>query len=123
MVTSSVPPSGQRDARLGAVHRIEEIDIEAILRVLSAHREAPAASAAAACPAPLAEQIAEQIAERADILEARGRAIARALLAAGIFAVIALLRRLLAGRVDLAAVVAPALLLVADDVVGGGDLS
>ena len=111
----------QRDARLGAVHRVEEIDVEPILRVLPAHREAPPASAAAHA-APLAEQIAEQIAERADILVARGRAIARALLAAGIFAVIALLRPLLAARVDLAAVVAPALLLIADDVVGGGDL-
>ena len=111
----------QRDARLGAVHRVEKIDVEAILRVLPAHREAPPASASAHAT-PLAEQIAEQIAERADVLIARGRAVARALLAAGIFTVIALLRPLLAARVDLAAVVAPALLLIADDVVGGGDL-
>jgi len=91
------------------------------LRVLSAHREprpaAPSPRRAAAAP----EQIAEQIAELANILEARRRAIARAVIAAGIFAVIALLRLLLARRVDLAAVEAPALLLVADDVVGGGD--
>ena len=82
-----------------------------------------ATAAAAWSTAPLAEQIAEQIAEAANVLEARSRAIARAVLAAGIFAVIALLRPLLAARVDLAAVVAAALLLVADDVVGGGDLS
>ncbi len=114
-------PIGQRKARLGAVHRIEKIDVEAIMRILPAHGEAPPAGASPR-PSPLAEQIAEQIAEGADILEARGRAIARALLAAGIFAVITLLRRFLAGCVDLAAVVAPALLLVADDAVGGRDL-
>src|SRR4029078_5451677 len=87
-----------------------------------AHREAPPSGAAASGPAPLAEQIAEQIAECANVLVARGRAIARALLAAGIFAVVALLPPLLATGVDLAAVVTPALLLVADDVVSGRDL-
>ena len=106
---------------LGAVYRIEEIDLEAILRILPAHGEAPP-SGAAAHPSPLAEQIAEQIAEGADVLVARSRTIARALLTAGIFAIIALLRRLLAGCVDLAAVVAPALLLVLEDVVGRGDV-
>src|SRR4029078_13562013 len=79
-----------------------------------AHREAPPSGAAASGPAPLAEQIAEQIAESVNVLVARGRAIARALNAGGIFAVVALLRPLLAAGVDLAAVVAPALLLVAD---------
>src|SRR6185312_8851582 len=100
----------------------EEVDVEPILCVVPAHREAPPSGAAASGPAPLAEQIAEQIAEGANVLVARGRAIARALIAASIFAVVALLRPLLAAGVDLAAVVAPALLLVADDVVSGGDL-
>ena len=111
---------GKRDALLGAVHRLEEIDLEPILRILPAHGEA--LTAGAARPASPAEQIAEQIGEAAEILVARGRAIARAVLAAGIFAVVALLRPLLPACVDLAGVVAPALLGIAENVVGGGDL-
>ena len=114
-------PVGQGNACLGAIHTVEEFNLEAVLRVLPAQGVAPPAGTPARA-SPLAEQIAEEIAEGADILVARGRAIARALLAAGIFAVVALLRRLLAGGVDLAAVVAAALLLVAEDAIGRRDL-
>ena len=69
------------------------------MRVLPTHGEAASAGAPRS---RLAEQIAEQVAEGADILEARRRAVARALGPTGIFAVIAALRGLLAGGVDLA---------------------
>jgi hypothetical protein len=91
------------------------------LRVLPAHGEAPAAGASARA-SPFAEQIAEEIAELADIFIARGRAVARPFGAAGIFAVVALLRRFLAGRVDLAAIVAAALVRIAENVVGSPGL-
>src|SRR5262249_34702110 len=115
-------PVWQGDARLGAVHRVEEIDFKAILGIGPAHRESSTATSALAHAATLAEQIAEQVAEGADILEARRRAIARPVLASGIFAVVVLLWPLLPRRVDLAPVVPPALLGIAKDVVGGGDL-
>ena len=47
MVTSSVPPSGSVMRVLVAVHRLEKIDLEPVLRVLPAHGEASAAGAAA----------------------------------------------------------------------------
>ena len=121
MVTSSVPPSGS------------------VMRVLvpfTASRKSTSRRYCASCPRmekrlppapprmpPLSPNKSPNRSLNAPISSiAGGRAVARALIAAGIFAIIALLRPLLAARVDLAAVVAPALLLIADDVIGGGDL-
>src|SRR5262249_39171963 len=110
---------GKRDAFFGAVDRFEEADLEPILRILPPHGEA---LTAATCPSPSAEQIAEQVGEAAEILVARSRAVTGAILAAGIFAVIALLLTLLAARVDLAEIVAAPLLGIAEDVVSRCDL-
>src|SRR5262245_19023804 len=106
-------PVWQGDARLGAVHRVEEIDFKAILGIGPAHRESSTTTSALARASTLAEQIAEQVAKGADILEARRRAIARPVLASGIFAVVVLL---LPRRGALAAVVPAALLGIAKDV-------
>ena len=92
-----------------------------VLRVLAPHGE-PRPAAAPAHAGATAEHVAEEIAERADILEARRGVILRALGPAGIFAVIALLRPLLAARIDLAAVVFSALLGILEDRIGVGDL-
>ena len=110
----------ERDAFLGAVHRLEEIDLEPVLRVLSAHGEA--LTAGAARTASSAEQIAEQIGEAAKILVTGSRAVARSILPAGIFAIVTLLRTLLPARVDLASVIAAPLLGIAKNVVGGSHL-
>src|SRR4029077_17162632 len=110
----------KRDALLGAVHRLEKIDAEPILRILSAHGEALTASRAAALSP--SEQIAEQIGELADILEAGASMVTRAFRPAGEIAIILLLRPLLPARIDLAAVIAPALLRIVQDRIGGGDL-
>ncbi len=79
-------------------------------------------TAAGASRPAFPEQIAEQVGECPNILEPRRGTIARGVFAPCVFAVIALLRPLLAARVDLAEVVTPALVGVAENVVGGGNL-
>ena len=88
--------------------------------ILAAHGEA--ATAAGASRPAFPEQIAEQVRERADVLKTRGRAVSRRVFAAGVFPVVALLRPLLAAGVDLAEIETAALVRVAQDVIGRGDL-
>jgi hypothetical protein len=107
---------GKRDALFGAIHGLEKIDAEPVLRILPAHSETLTASRAAASSA--SEQIAEQIGEFADVLEAGARMVPRAFRSPGEVPIILLLRPLLPARIDLAAVVAAALLCVVQDRIG-----
>jgi hypothetical protein len=86
----------ERDLPLGAVDRVEEIDLETIMRVRLAHRKIS--------PAPAAEYFRENVLAARKIGKARIAGIGRRAAAVGEVAVEALARPFGAGRVDLAAV-------------------
>ena len=104
---------GERDLPLGAVDRVEEIDLETIMRVRPPH--------AKIAPAPAAEYFRENVLAARKIGKARIAGIGRRAAAVGEVAIEALARAFGAGRVDLAAVEARPLLGIAQKRVGGGD--
>src|SRR5262249_25298306 len=102
----------QGDLPLCSVDCIEEVDLEPIMRVRSAHAES-----ATGLPA---EDLGEHVVI-GEIGKARAARVGTRAAAVGEVAVIALLRAFLAGSVDLAAVEAGALLGIAQKAVGGRD--
>ena len=109
---------GERNGARRAVQRVEELDLHVEMPVVALHLHA-----AAATPGAAREEAGEQIVALTEIGKAAAIVIGAALGAgAGIIA-IEIARRLLgAGGVDLAAIEAAALVLVADDAIGGGNI-
>ena len=112
----------QRDPARGAVHRVEEVERQMVLGVLAAHREPPSPAGCATGAAASAERLGENALQVLGV-EARGRVVFLASRRVAEVAIERALRRhFVAGAVDLAAVVAGALVLVAQQVVGDADL-
>src|SRR5690348_5000842 len=111
------PPVGQSDAAHRAVDRVEEVERELVVGILPAHRESP--------PTRRAGATAEGLAK--DALQILGieTSIRTILLSAGRVTEVTVERPLwwhfVAGGIDLATVVAGALVLVAQQVIGDAD--
>src|SRR5260370_19699412 len=119
-----LPPAGLHGAEiqplLGAARRLEEIDGEGEGAVGAAHPEGAPAARAAAASRLLAEQVGEDIAEIV-LGDAAFLVVFGALRPFGVAPIGGAFRPLLAGRVDLAAIEARALLGVGEQLVGGAD--
>ena len=115
MVTSTLGAVGEAHRDLGAAHRLAEPDLEPVADIAAAHPHgAPAAAAA--------EQVLDHVLEVGCVLERAGAGIAGAARPFGKVTVelLAHLRR--AAGVDLAAIELAPLLLVGQQLVGGGAL-
>lgn len=107
---------------MSASHRIEKVNRERIAHVLRRHPEIAVFATAAK---QIGEDVIVEIGVGGPLSISRGpvAAVARVLIGLGILAIeVALGLTLGAGFVDLASIVALALVCVADDVIGGVDL-
>ena len=115
MVTSTSAPSASAQRDLGTTYRLAEADLEPIADIAAAHPHG-------ASTATATEQILNHVLEIGCVLERAGvRHSGRRPGSLGKVAIerLAHLRR--AAGIDLAAIVLPALLLVRQQLVGGGD--